>query len=150
VRRKSKLGVLVRLARLEESKHLREFGRVRADVQQLEGYIEEVAKKLTKSGNASWMDTHIRSEPGQLRQVDQYRAHLTTVLEQLHTKRSETLGKLEHRRRDLTAARLRTRALEHASERRDNELRRSRLKREERHLEELNRTQAIEVRHESD
>ena len=145
--RRSKLGVLVRLAKLEERAALGELGKARAQVTRSEREISEIeARRAVGTADATPGLGRVVS-PQQLRDAQQLlsglRAQGTATTLELLGARGE-----EERARDVVArARLRVRALENAAERRAERERRELRRKEQRRIDELqrNRSPAPEI-----
>ena len=147
--RRSKLGVLVRLARLEESRRLRTFAAARKRLQDVDTRRQATDRALATSGHTYWMNRELASTPAALQQSDRHQSSLRAQLAHLaHDRREAALG-VQRAQKELAAARLRTRALEKTEARRLAEARAERTRREERRLEDTNRRPIPEVRHDS-
>ena len=137
MRRRSRLTVLIRLARLEESNALRAFGETRAALAEIDARLESHRGLLGDADRSRW-GASARS-PHEIRAAICHAAHLSEKLALLGLEQQEARRKLATAREALAAAQLRVRAFEDADGRRQaRELRREQ-KRELRKLDDAHR-----------
>jgi flagellar export protein FliJ len=145
MKRKSRLGVLVRLARIEETERMRAFGVVRRELEAVDERIAATRASAAQAGAGSWLLQHPVVSVQELRGATRHALHVKEQLALLEHTRSGVLERVERARQALASARLRTRALEDVEQRRLQRALRELHKRDARRAEELERgrTEAI-------
>jgi len=139
VKRKSKLGVLVRLARLEESNRLRAFGQARGALERLDQQLHTTQERIADAGTASSLHGEGSTEAAYVRGAHVHYTALRAETSRLSFEREKAFRKLQLARQELAQAHLRTQAIEDADRRRRDREARARRKREAQRLEEAHR-----------